>query len=102
MPYISWTLVAWLGTTLGLVVLRYVRALVQVKALTITVSRLEKERAEFAVALLLERAAVVAPIAKLLDDKTKGLIRLAASNPGHEGVSAAVIACRRLKRELEK
>lgn len=46
--------------------------------------------------------ATPAPLSSLLDDRTKGLIRLAVLNPEKlEGESAAMIVCKRLKEKID-
>lgn len=82
--------------------LRSVRELSETKRkLAVTIVELEIERAKKAMVVHVPISSRMS-VNDVLDDKTKGLIRLAVSNPEkREGENAAMIVCKRLKEKID-
>lgn len=117
MVALAWGIVATLLVLVTLLVQELLRQRSRVSSLLAERTRLSQERLEYGVragqyaaALINERnewlvrETILARrcLSAVVDDKTQSLIRLATSNPDrNESASAALIACKLLKRALD-
>jgi len=99
---IGWTVVVVLFAVIGVLLPEYTRVRSRADALAKDVARLSADLVEHSIVLNAERESRQIAMIKALDGKTQSLIRLAASNTTQsEATSAAMVACRRLKKALD-
>ena len=109
----GWSVAVAFLAALVLLVIKHVKTIAKMDALVVKVSKLKKEvarltqeRSQFAMVAALERNERILAqhlrLTETIDDKTQSLIRLAVSNPEkNEGSTAALVACKRLKKALD-